>query len=192
MDVVSPSSANFLSAEVSKFWLSPILSETVNCRLLKNCKLPLCPLFGGKMIPPIRTGFLSWGDLTEMLQSPGGGTVPDRTAYMLKRPDNPRTSARRARDGFCCQRRHDIMRRQSTSRKPIINLRIHCRGDDWEGPVTQNNFLWVSVSSVRNFSFLSVTSVSSYLWIAFRISFCIIRVPWVWFIISSVIDCQTI
>ena len=71
IDVESPSLGKFLSTEVSSFWVSPILSETVDCILLKTCKIPLCPLVGETPIPPTRTGELSQGGLTACGVFPG-------------------------------------------------------------------------------------------------------------------------
>ena len=101
--------------------------------------------------------------------------IPARLAYMPMIPENPRTAARRVRNDFLCRRCHKRMRSPNTSRNPIVNPRIHCRGDDWEGPVTQYLLLPIFVSSVSNLYFLPVTSVSNCLWIACRIAFFFIR-----------------
>ena len=58
-----PSSANFPSTEVSNFWLSPISSEPVYPCLLSISKLPLSPQAGNTVVPTIRTGGFSQGDL---------------------------------------------------------------------------------------------------------------------------------
>ena len=97
---------------------------------------------------------------------------------------------RRVRDDLGCVGRLDLDCIRSMSFNPIANPRVNHRGDDWEGLVTQSFLLQISVASVRNFYFLPVTSMSSYLWIACRIAFCVIRILWVCFIISSVIDFQ--
>ena len=49
----------------------PNFSGEVDCRLLKKCKTPLCPLAGETVIIPIKNGKLAWGDLTEVSQSLG-------------------------------------------------------------------------------------------------------------------------
>ena len=40
-------------------------------------------------------------------------------------------------DDFLCLRCRMHMRIPTNSRNPIVNPRIYCRGDNWEGPVTQ-------------------------------------------------------
>ena len=102
------------------------------------------------------------------------GDVPARPAYMPMSPDNAHTAARRICDGSLFSRNHERMRSPSTSCNLIRNLRVNRRGDDREGRVAQYCLLQISVASVSNFYFLSVTSVSSYFWIACRITFCVI------------------
>ena len=82
-------------------------------------------------------------------------TVTSHLDDMPRILENLRTSAGHVRDDFRRQRRRDLMRRRSTSRNLIVNLRINCRGDDWEGPVTQYFLLQIFVASVRKISFFS-------------------------------------
>ena len=58
----------------------PNFSGEVDCRLLKNCNLPLIPNSGYTVIPPIRTGELSRGKLKEMSVSPG--VLPSMTVRL--------------------------------------------------------------------------------------------------------------
>ena len=71
MDAEPWSLDRFLSTEVSNFWVSPIFPETVDWRLMKTCKLPLCPLAGDTTIPTIRIGELAPEDLTACGVYPG-------------------------------------------------------------------------------------------------------------------------
>ena len=71
MDVEYPSSAKFPSTEVSNFWLFLLTLGYVDFRVLRTSNLPLCPLVGGKLIPPIITGELPQEGLTEISYSPG-------------------------------------------------------------------------------------------------------------------------
>ena len=115
----------------------PDFSEKVDCCLLKTCKHPICLLAGDTSISPIRTGELAWGGLYINVSVPWVSNVPACPAYIPRSPENPRATARQVRDNFCCMRRCELMRRRSTSCKPVVNLRINSHGDNWEGPVTQ-------------------------------------------------------
>ena len=64
-------------------------------------------------------------------------TVPACPDYMPMSLVNPRATTRRVRNDLLCCRCHGCMRIPSTSRNTIVNPRIHRRGDDREGPVTQ-------------------------------------------------------
>ena len=66
-----------------------------------------------------------------------GSTIPARLDSMPRSPVNLCAAARRVRDDFLHRRRRECMRIPTTSCNYIVNPRIHCRGDDWEGPVTQ-------------------------------------------------------
>ena len=68
-----------------------------------------------------------------MWSVPWGSTVPARPSYMPRSPENPRAYARRVRYDFLCQRHCNRMQSPSTSFNPIVNMRIHCSGNDWEG-----------------------------------------------------------
>ena len=105
-----------------------------------------------------------------------GSNVPLCTDYAPRSPENPRAAARRVCDDFRRLRRCELMRRLSISCNLIVNLRFNFRGDDREGLVTQYFLLQISVSTVCNFSFIYVSIVSSYIWIACRIAFCVICV----------------
>ena len=140
MDAEYPSLANFLSMEASNFWISPILSETLDYCLLRTSNIPLFPLVGGTHIPPIRTGDLSRGELAAMLQLPG--VVPSLPVQITrlgvrKIRELLRTAARCVCDDFRCLRRRKLMRRCSRNCNPTVNLRVNLCGDYWEVTVTQ-------------------------------------------------------
>ena len=103
--------------------------------------------FQNLQAPTVTSG---WGDADTSNKKlgviPGGpyrniaaAWVSTVTTHMDDMPrilENLRTAAGHVRDDFRRQRRRDLMRRRSTSCKPIVNPWIHCCGDDWEGPVT--------------------------------------------------------
>ena len=53
--------------EVSNFWVSPISAELVDPCILEISLLPMIPQVGDTVVPPIRIGEFSLGDIIEIL-----------------------------------------------------------------------------------------------------------------------------
>ena len=66
-----------------------------------------------------------------------GSTVLVCLDYAPWSPKSPHTAVRHIHNEFRHLRRRDIMKKHSRSCNPIVNPRIHCRGNDWEVSVTE-------------------------------------------------------
>ena len=142
----------------------------------ENLQAPNLPYgWGGANTYNHNWGFLPGGPYSNVAVA-RGSTVPVCPAHMPRSMENPRAAARRIRDDFRHLERRELMRRCSRSRNPIVNLRFNSCSDYREGPITQYILLKISVVIVCNFSLFSISSVSTYLRIACRIAFCVIRI----------------
>ena len=190
MDAESRPSGNFLSMEVSNFWVYPILSEIVDYFLLKTCKLSLFPHAGDTIISPIITGYLAWGGPYIMWSVSWGTTFLHIQLSCL--------GVQRI-----CALRHIVSVITSFVVgimtvwwvPPQVAILLSILGSIFVLMIRtvrflKNKFYQIFVASDCNLSFPPVTSESNYVWIAFRIPFFVIRIRWVWYIISTVFDCQ--
>ena len=171
----------------------PVIGQKLSNRSVKILGIPEnawgCgfPFLDNVLAPTIIHG---WGENDNSNQNwpviPGGsyhnvyvawrGAMPACPNYMPRSLENACADMHRVRDDSLCSMYHDLIRSPSKSCNPIRNLRVNRRGDDWEGPVSQQFLLQISVARVCKFSFLSVTTVSRYFWISCRIAFCVIIV----------------
>ena len=101
-------------------------------------------------------------------------SIDPRPAYFPRSPINSPANQCHFHDELPCRKRQEHLCCQYNWRNILVNPRVHCRGQDTNGPVTQLFLSRIPVASVSN-CFVPVDSVINCLRILCKIILCVTR-----------------